>query len=117
MAPLPVITGLGENFVRCFVNKVMMSKLVRIPSIFLCVVKAEGGCQQGHFPFRIVQVSINIITHVIMYSDAVLRKRQNLHIYTAFVFKGVLERIEGGFVCPLPITLPAIARTRQSKKK
>lgn len=61
MAPLPVITGLGENFVRCFVNKVMMSKLVRIPSIFLCVVKAEGGCQQGHFPFRIVQVSINII--------------------------------------------------------
>lgn len=61
MAPLPVTTGLGENFVRCFVNKVMMSKLVRIPSIFLCVVKAEGGCQQGHFPFRIVQVSINII--------------------------------------------------------
>lgn len=117
MAPLPVITGLGENFVRCFVNKVMMLKLVRIPSIFLCVVKAEGGCQQGHFPFRIVQVSINIIIHVIMYSDAVLRKRQNLHIYTAFVFKGVLERIEDSSVCPLPITLPAIARTRQSKKK
>lgn len=52
-----------------------------------------------------------------MYSDAVLRKRQNLHIYTAFVFKGVLERIEDSSVCPLPITLPAIAQTRQSKKK
>lgn len=79
MAPLPVITGLGENFVRCFVNKVMMSKLVRIPSIFLCVVKAEGGCQQGHFPFRIVQVSINIIIHVIM---SVMRFYERGKIYT-----------------------------------
>lgn len=53
-----------------------------------------------------------------IYNDAVLRKRQHLHIfYTAFVFKGVLERIEDSSVCPLPITLLAIAQTRQSKKK
>lgn len=62
MAPLPVTTGLGGNFVRCFVNKVMMSKLVRTPSIFLCVVKAESGCQRGHFLFQIAQVSINLYT-------------------------------------------------------
>lgn len=62
MAPLPVTTGLGGNFVRCFVNKVMMSKLVRIPSIFSFVVKAENGCQRGHFLFRIVQVRINLYT-------------------------------------------------------
>lgn len=117
MAPLPVTTGLGENFVRCFVNKVLMSKLVRIPSIFLCVVKAESGCQQGHFLFRIARVSINFYTC----NDTMMRFYERGKIYTFITlllfFKGVSERIEGGFVCPLPITLPAIARTRQSKKK
>lgn len=115
MAPLPVTTGLGGNFVRCFVNKVMMSKLVRTPSIFLCVVKAESGCQRGHFLFRIAQVSINLYTC----NHTMIRFYNRGKIYTfitlCFFFQGVLGRIEDSSVCPLPITLPAIAQTPQSK--
>lgn len=118
MAPLPVTTGLGENFVRCFANKVMMSKLVIIPSIFSCVVKAENGYQRGHFLFRIAQVSINLYT----FNDTMLRFYDRSKMYTFITlclvfFQGVLERIEGISVCLLPITLPAIAQTRLSNMK